>query len=286
MTSPNLVIDPEQLREWVGRERITHDELSPFPARALAAAFDRRDAPSVGDALPPAWHWLYFLETPDASGTGPDGHPRLGGFMPPVPLPRRMWAAGHFDVVSPLALGRPASRRSVIRSVQPKSGRSGTLVFVTLDHELSQDGRVCIQEEQNLVYREIPAGPAPAPAGEAAPANADFRRTIQPDPVLLFRYSALTYNSHRIHYDRPYAIDQEFYPALVVQGPLLATLLLDLLRAALPDTRVAAYSFRAVRPCFDSAPVQLCGKQDDRTVALWTSDHNGQLSMQATARLV
>jgi 3-methylfumaryl-CoA hydratase len=160
-------------------------------------------------------------------------------------------------------------------------------VFVTLDHELSQDGRVCIQEEQNLVYREIPTGPAPAPAGEAAPANADFRRTIQPDPVLLFRYSALTYNgSHRIHYDRPYAIDQEFYPALVVQGPLLATLLLDLLRAALPDTRVAAYSFRTVRPCFDSAPVQLCGKQEDRTVALWTSDGNGQLNMQATARLV
>jgi 3-methylfumaryl-CoA hydratase len=285
MTPPDAGIDPDHLRRWVGRERNTHEELSPFPARALAAAFDRRDAPGIGDALPPAWHWLYFLDTPGASDTGQDGHPKLGGFMPPVPLPRRMWAAGHFDVVSPLVLGRPASRRTVIRTVQPKSGRSGTLVFVTLDHELSQEGRICIQEEQNLVYREMPVAPAPAPPGDAAPATSDFRRVIHPDPVLLFRYSALTYNSHRIHYDRPYAMDQEFYPAMVVQGPLLATLLLDLLQAALPEARVASYDFRAIRPSFDTTPLQLCGKRKDRTVSLWTADHNDQLGMQATASL-
>ena len=279
--------DLEHLRQWVGRERIVTDTLSPFPAQALAAALDHKEVPMNGDALPPAWQWLYFLEAPSASMTAPDGHPRLGGFLPPVTLPRRMWASGSFDVRSPLTLGQTVQRRSVVKSVDAKSGKTGALVFVTLEHELSQQGRLCIREEQSLVYRAMPteAVPATAPPGESAPSAPDWTHEVQPDPVLLFRYAALTYNSHRIHYDRSYAVEQEFYPALVVQGPLLATLLLDLLRFHLPAARVASFRFRALRPTFDTEPFRLNGKRDGNAMALWTSDADGQVAMSALATI-
>jgi 3-methylfumaryl-CoA hydratase len=282
-------IDLEHLRQWVGRERSVHGMLSVFPAQALSAALDHADVPVAGDALPPAWQWLYFVDTPRASATGKDGHPALGpdagSFLPPVPLPRRMWAAGSFDVLQALKLGQAAVRTTAIKSVEAKTGKSGTLVFVTLAHQISQDGQLCVREAQNLVYREMPTAPAPLPPGEPAPTDADWTRTITPDPVLLFRYSALSYNGHRIHYDRPYAIEQEFYPALVVHGPLLATLLLDLLHEKLPDVRVASYRFRAMRPTFDTSAFQISGKRDGDSVSLWTTDHEGCLGMSATARL-
>lgn len=282
-------LDLDHLRQWVGRERIAQDMLGVFPAQALAAALDRADTLGAGDALPPAWQWLYFLDTPRASATGKDGHPELrddaASFLPPVSLPRRMWASGSFDVLRPLTLGDSATRSSLIKSVEAKTGKSGALVFVTLEHQISQDGQLCIREEQNLVYREMPTAPAPLPPGEPAPTDADWTRTIIPDPVLLFRYSALSYNGHRIHYDRPYAIEQEFYPALVVHGPLLATLLLDLLREKLPDARLASYRFRAMRPTFDTSAFQISGKRDGDSVTLWTTDHEGCLGMSATARL-
>lgn len=285
MTSNPTLIDLDHLRKWVGREYSRDDSLAPFPARALAATLDCEDVFESGDALPPAWHWLYFLEAPRASATGKDGHPSLGGFLPPVPLPRRMWAAGNLDFLAPLTLGSTATRKTVIRSVDAKIGRDGTLVFVTLHHDLSQQGRTCIREEQNLVYRQMPTALAPLPPGQAAPTNADFSRTFQPDPVVLFRYSALTYNGHRIHYDRTYAVEQEFYPALVVHGPLLATLLLDLVRELRPQARVENFRFRAIRPAFDTEPLTLSGKFEDNLVTLWTADAQGQLGMSATARL-
>lgn len=276
--------DPD-FQNWVGRERTQTDPLTPFPARALAAALARDELPADGDALPLCWHWLYFHDTPSAAATGADGHPKVGDFLPPVSLPRRMWAAGALQVERPLRLGLPATRVSRIRSIERKAGKSGELVFVTVDHRLSQDGRDCIREEQNLVYREAATGMSRLPAGELAPLHADWRRDIVPDPVLLFRYSALTYNAHRIHYDREYATTQEFYPALVVHGPLLATLLLNLLDTRLPDARIAEFRFRAVRPTFDRHPFTTAIRRDGDTFALWTADHEGQLGMSATAKL-
>ncbi|MGQ0619347.1 MAG: acyl-CoA dehydrogenase [Panacagrimonas sp.] len=283
------MIDIDHLRQWVGRERRLVDDLHPFPAQALAQALDHPAPIQTGDVLPATWQWLYFLDTPAAASTGPDGHPGLGpdqeSFLPPAPLPRRMWAAGAVQVERPLRVGLPAARRSVIRSVDAKSGKSGALVFVTLDHEIWQQHQLCVREEQNLVYREMPSGPAALPPGEAAPAAADWSRTITPDPVLLFRYSALTYNSHRIHYDRHYAVEREFYPALVVHGPLLATLLLDLVNTNLPDAVIATFQFRAVRPSFDTQPFTVNGRQDGKSLRLWSADHEGALCMSATATL-
>jgi len=284
-------VDLDFLRTWVGRERILTDILSPFPARALAATLDRTEVPVAGDALPPGWHWLYFLHTPRASDTGPDGHPNLNSaadtFLPPTPLRRRMWAAGTLEIERPLYLGREATRRSEIRDVQAKVGRSGPLVFITLDHELRQDGMLCIREEQNLVFREMPDDAAPLSSGERASQNADWSVAVVPDPVLLFRYSALTFNGHRIHYDRRYVTEVEGYPGLIVHGPLIATLLLDLLRRSVPDAKVLRFAFRAVKPLFDIAPFQVCGRRidDGKTIRLWAQDADGALAMDATATL-
>lgn len=279
------VLNIEYLQTWVGREQRAVDSLPLFPARALAAALDHAELLQAGDALPPCWHWLYFLETPAASATGSDGHPLKGGFLPPVPLPRRMWAAGAIDIKQPLRLGVPAEKISTVRSVEMKSGRSGTLIFVTLEHRLLQNDQLCISEEQNLVYREAPCEPMPQPPGEPAPMAADWSRTLQPDPVLLFRYSALTYNSHRIHYDRDYAVREEFYPGLVVHGPLLATLLLDLVAREHPSQCVTSFRFRAQRPAFDFNPLLLCGRCDGDNIQLWSADQDNFIGMSATAVL-
>lgn len=279
-------IDIEFLRTWVGKENPVADDLNPFPARALAAALDHPVLPAKGDVLPPSWHWLYFLETPTATGTGSDGHPKKGGFLPPVPLPRRMWAAGKLDAQQPLVLGTPAQKKSTIRSVELKEGKSGALVFVNIEHALYQNDKLCIMEEQNVVYRDMPTAPAPLPPGDIAPTDADWVKTITPDPVLLFRFSALTYNCHRIHYDRTYAVNEEFYPALVVHGPLLATLLLDHVAANVKDKRVGKYSFRAVRPTFDNAPFTVSGKREGDQVTLWTTDAEGYMGMTAKVVLV
>lgn len=278
-------IDIEFLRTWVGKENPVADDLNPFPARALAAALDHTSLPAKGDVLPPSWHWLYFLDTPTASGTGHDGHPKKGGFLPPVPLPRRMWAAGNLRIDQSLVLGAPARKKSTIRSVELKEGKSGALVFVNIEHALTQNDKLCILEEQNVVYRDMPTTSA-LPPGEAAPKDADWSRTITPDPVLLFRFSALTYNCHRIHYDRDYAMKEEFYPALVVHGPLLATLLLDFVGAQVKDKRIAKFSFRAMRPTFDTAPFTLSGKREGDQVSLWTTDAEGFVGMTAKATLV
>ncbi|MDB5969675.1 MAG: acyl-CoA dehydrogenase [Hydrocarboniphaga sp.] len=275
-------IDLDHLRSWVGRELRITDPLTPFPARALAGALDHENLPEVGDALPPCWHWIYFLDPARASAVGIDGHPHKGGFLPPVPLPRRMWAAGVLNIAHALRLGVAAEKISTIRSVEYKQGKTGVLVFVNLDHQIVQQGRLCVHEEQNLVYRDMPAGPVSMPAGESAPAKADWSRRLKPDPVLLFRYSALTYNAHRIHYDRDYAMHEEFYPALVVHGPLLVTLLLDLVLREQPGLPIAQFRFRAVRPTFDLGSVQLCGQRDGDTVKLWSADDEHCIGMSAS----
>jgi len=274
----------ERLEEWVGREQRTRDGLAPFPARALAAMLDHAQLPQSGDALPPLWHWLYFLDAVTANATGADGHAGTGGFLPPAPLPRRMWAAGSLELNRPLRLGRAADKISRIASIDVKSGKSGQLVFVHVDHELRQDEISCLRERQTLVYRDLPPGPRPLGSGEAAATVADWSRSFEPSAVQLFRFSALTYNGHRIHYDRPYATGVEHYPGLVVHAPLLVILLLDLLP---PELAASARSlrFRAVRPSFDIGPVSLRGKREHNEIALWSADHENFVGMQAQLSL-
>lgn len=278
-------IDLDHLSMWIGREQRAVDHLDPFRARALAAALNRTRLPELGDPLPPSWHWIYFLDTPTGVGTAADGHPHKGGFLPPVPLERRMWASGCLDVSRQLRIGLPAEKVSTIRSLEVKQGRSGTLVFVNLEHRLQQQGEPCIREEQQLVYRSLPAGQVALPRGETAPLNVDWSHTFQPEPVLLFRFSALTYNAHRIHYDRDYATRRELYPGLVVHGPLLATLLLELVSQQAPGCRVSQFRFRAVRPTFDLAPIHLRGRRQGKNVELWSADHENFTGVIASAVL-
>lgn len=273
-------IDLAHLREWIGREQAAEDGIAPFPARALAAAIG---APAPDGALPLPWHWLYFLDAPAATATGPDGHPARGGFLPPVPLPRRMWAASEIDFHRALTIDRAATRVSRIADVTMKEGRSGTLVFVTVEHRCEQDGVTCLTERQSLVYRAAEAAAARImlPEGGQQPV-ADVARTLVPDAVLLFRYSALTYNGHRIHYDLPYATAVEGYPGLVVHGPLIATLLLDAARGAIGARTVRRFAFRAERPAFAGVPLRLCVRDEHAGLLLESVDPTGAVGMRAT----
>ena len=279
-------VDLDQLRTWIGRTETRTDVATAAPYAALSATLDREDVePANGTVLPPLWHWLYFLPMAPMSDVGPDGHPKRGGFLPPVPLPRRMFAGGRFEFHHPLKIGERISRTSRITDVSGKEGRSGTLVFVTVLHEISNSGGVALSEEHDIVYRENPRTDAPVPKPTPAPAGETFSREIVPDPVLLFRYSALTFNSHRIHYDRSYATEVEGYPGLIVHGPLIATLLVDLFRRNLPDAKISRFSFRAVRPLFDIHRFTVCGRAQGKRVVLWSRDHEGWLSMDASAEL-
>ncbi len=280
-------MDIVQLQQWIGRTERRTDLVAATPVAALSATLDRNDPePLPGTDLPPLWHWLCFTPTTRQSDIGPDGHARRGGFLPPVPLPRRMWAGGRLEFHHAPRVGDEIMRESRIADVRGKSGRSGSLVFVNVHHEIADARGLAITEEHDIVYRDHPVPGAPATEPRSAPAGAAFSREIVPDPVLLFRYSALTFNGHRIHYDRGYATEVEGYPGLVVHGPLIATLLLDLLRREMPRARVRRFEFRAVRPLFDVHRFAVCGRADgDRAVQLWARDHEGFLAMQATAWL-
>ncbi len=277
------------LQGWVGKTEILADDITAAPLRGLAAALDRDDpAPVAGTVVPPLWHWLYFVPQPRQSQIGPDGHAKRGGFLPPVPLPRRMWAGGRLQWhPQALQVGDAVTRTSRIESVAHKSGRTGDLVFVLVKHEVRNTRGLALTEEHDIVYRANPRPGDPVPPPQAAAKDAAWTETITPDDVLLFRYSALTFNGHRIHYDRKYVTEVEGYPGLIVHGPLIATLLVNLLRNNMPGARLLAFEFRAVRPVFDLWPFKLHGtpSADGKTVQLWTEDHEGWLTMQATATL-
>lgn len=280
------MIDIGHLQGWIGRSETMSEHIAPFPANALAATLDRDDPPyGEGTALPPLWHWLHFLPVHKLADAGYDGHAALGGFLPPVPLPRRMWAGSRLRFLAPLRIGRPLRKVSTVKSVSHKHGRSGDLVFVTVHHAVFDGAVQGIDEEHDIVYREAAAPGAPAPAPQPAPEDSAFHRVIRPDPVLLFRYSALTFNGHRIHYDQPFCTGTEGYPGLVVHGPLLATLLLDLLRRQFPDANVTAFSFRALATIFDTQDFSVHGAPQGDGFRLWARRADGALAMEATARI-
>lgn len=274
---------------WIGRTETLRETLVPWPVQAYSVILDRDDpAPETGTPLPPLAHWGCFLPRERQSELAADGHRKRGAFLPPVPLPRRMWAGGRLDWVpaNPLCVGDAAERVSRIESVTHKQGRSGALVFVGVRHSFHNTHGLALVEEQDLVYRAAARPGDSAPPPVAAPTEGHWREQVMPDPVLLFRYSAMTFNGHRIHYDRDYAVRQERYPGLVVHGPLIATMLADLARRHVPDAwRMVHFEFRAVRPVFDLHPFWIHGEpKEGRTVHLWAHDHAGGLTMRAQAR--
>jgi 3-methylfumaryl-CoA hydratase len=279
--------DLDTLSDWIGRQEVLRDSITAAPVRALNATLDHEPMPiATGLVLPPLWHWLYFLPHHRQSEIGPDGHAKRGGFLPPVPLPRRMWAGSQFEFRSPVRVGDGVERTSTIDDVTVKQGRTGTLVFVKVRHELRCNGasEPAIVEFHDIVYRDAKK-PGDIDPPSTAAARGEWQREIVPDDVLLFRYSALTFNGHRIHYDRKYVTEVEGYPGLIVHGPLIATLLMDLLRRHAPEAQVASFRFKAVRPTFDLHPFKVNGQRDGNEVRLWAQDHEGWLTMDATATL-
>ncbi len=266
---------------WIGRTAEAEDAMDVARANALQATLESEDPEfAAGDFLPPLWHWCYFWQAIPLSGVGRDGHGARGAFLPPIELPRRMWAGSRVTWHEGLPLGAPARRVSTILDVVAKEGRSGPLAFVTVKHEISGAAGLALTEEHDIVYRAAPQPGEAAPAGRPAPADLPWRREISPDPVLLFRYSALTFNGHRIHYDHPYVTEVEGYPGLIVHGPLLATLMVDLARRAQPARRIAGFSFRALSPIFDTAPFSVAGRPLGESADLWVVNPAGDIAMQ------
>ena len=279
-------MDGSDLKDWLGRTETRHDMIRADIVERLAATLDR-DQPLLRDGsfVPPLVHWCHFLAHERQSEIGPDGHAKRGGFLPPVHhLPRRMWAGGRLAFPGMLRVGQAVERRSTIADIKAKMGGAGELVFVTIRHEICEAGGVpaLLTEEHDIVYRAA-QGPAIKPS-EIAP-RGEWHRSLTPDAVLLFRYSALTFNGHRIHYDRDYVTKEEGYPGLIVHGPLTATLLLDLVQRMLPEARIERFSFRGVSPLFDGNLVHLNGMPPDAEgrITLWATDHEERLAMKAEA---
>lgn len=276
----------EDWSQWVGRVETCDDLISEERVAALAATLDIDQTWRAGEVLPAGWHWVFFNRMVKRRDIGFDGHPKRGGFLPPITLPRRMWAGSRIVYEGNIVIGEVCTRTSVISKVQAKKGRGGDLVFVTVTHTIRCRGHDCLVEEQDIVYREPPAPNArPAPL-TPAPQGAEWREDITPDTVLLFRYSALTYNGHRIHYDQPFAREQEGYPDLVVHGPLTATLLQHFATAWLSGHRLKRFEFRGVHPLFVNAPFSLeATKEGDNALKMWARGPQGELAMQASAEL-
>lgn len=283
MTISQAVDDAATLQDWIGREELCEDVAAAGPLDRLAALLDHETPPWRTGEVPPLGHWLYFLPDARQSQIGEDGHPQRGGLIPPVDLPKRMWAGGRLTFSRPLPVGPPIQRRSTVIDVKRKVGASGVLVFVTLRHEVIAGGEPVLVEEQDLVYRGAAEAGAPAAIqADPAPAVSVHARALVADPVELFRFSALTFNAHRIHYDRDYATGVEGYPGLVVHGPFLATLLIDHVLRRHPGAAVSRFAFRARRPVFDGQPFSLHLGEDADGLVLWVADQHDRLAMTAT----
>ena len=270
-------------RAWIGQKRTSEDFIAPFPPKALIATFDTDDPePKIGTELPPVWHWLYFLDTAAQSKLGRDGTPTGGGFLPPIPLPRRMWAGTQFTFHdTPLRIGDHARREQEVSSIEAKSGSTGPMVFVTQRARISGPGGLAITEERGSVLREDAKPGEKQKAPRPAPTDATWSKTINPDPVLLFRFSALTFNPHRIHYDQPYVTAVEGYPGMLVHGPLMSLVQIELARRSNPGRRIATYSCRALAPVYANAPFSVHARAEaDGSVTTWIGDPNGGMAQQ------
>lgn len=277
--------DFDTFRGWIGREEQSADVVSVDLVRKFHATFDvldggSADLPQAGDATPRLIHFCLAQPAVPTRQLGEDGHPQRGGFSPPVPLPRRMWAGGALTFHGDLRVGDVITRTSRIADVTMKEGRSGVLCFVTVHHTIAVDGETRVEERQDIVYRGADSG-APSKTPPAA-APGEHRRAVDPSPPFLFRYSALTFNGHRIHYDRRYATGVEGYPGLVVHGPLQATLLMNF-ATTVRGTPPARFSFRSVSPLFDNDPVLLHARADGDGLKLWTARPDGPEAMIADA---
>ncbi len=278
-----MTLDADLLRSWIGRRETADDRCDARRVSDLAATLDCDATPGPGDSLPPGWHWMFFNPMVRARSLGPDGHPKRGAFLPPVELPRRMWAGGRLSFRAAIPVGAALRRYSEIANVEIKQGRSGVMVFVLVRHRVFADEVFAIEEEHDIVYREAASPGAPAAARDVAPGDARWQRSITPDPVLLFRYSALTANGHRIHYDRSYATQVEFYPGLVFHGPLTATLLMEFAQTALARP-LARFSFRNKAPLFDLAPFTIAAAPATAAgLRLWAATPDGALATEASA---
>lgn len=271
------------LQDWVGKREEIQDCVYPTPARALALTLNDRDfMAKEGDPLPELWHWLYFLPLVASAEIGSDGHPKRGGFLPPIALERRMWASGQLTFHQDLRIGDAISKTSEIRKISEKEGKTGRMVFVTVGHTIRSPRGVAIEETQDIVYLPMPQSFVPAPPNPL-PQDLQWRDPYPVDPVLLFRFSALTFNAHKIHYDIRYATEVEKYPGLVVHGPLQALLLMESAKRQNPGHPPASYHFRAVRPLFDFDRVSVCGRANpDGGHNLYTANTDDYIGMQAT----
>ncbi len=275
----------EQLRQWIGRRESDIDYVTVPSVHRLAATLDRDDPlPKFGDPLPIGWHSILFPRVARQSQIGADGHPERGDFLPPIALPRRMFAGKRITFRSELRVGDEVRRESTIMDVSRKQGRTGEMMFVTVKTDISSPRGLAITEEQDLVYRAEAAPGTPPPAPQPPPGTAVWKKTVTPDPVMLFRYSALTFNGHRIHYDHPYVTQVEGYPERVMNGGVTTLFVFELARAhaATPLKYIAS---RNVRPLFVNRPIAICGEPsaDGKSARLWAEDDNGALALNATA---
>jgi 3-methylfumaryl-CoA hydratase len=265
---------------WIGRTDVARDVLTAETVRRFCATLDAPEGDlAPGVAAPLGIHWCLAPPVEPGARLGRDGHPALGGFLPPIDLPRRMWAGGALIFVAPLRIGDAVERRSRIENIEMKQGKSGPLCFVTLQHAYWGNGALALEERHDIVYRAY----SPTTPANGTPEAGHWRKIIAADPVLLFRYSAITFNGHRIHYDRQFCVEQENYTGLVVHGPLQATLLMRYAEE-IAGTPVKQFWFRATAPVFDGGEISLNARPDSEGLALWTADQEGRPAMRAEAR--
>lgn len=269
------------LEDAIGNSQSRTEVIGKRQAELLAVTLGKK-VPGEGDALPSCWHWAWFNDALPAAQLGRDGHPKRGGFIPDIPLPRRMWAGGELEFLAPLKIGLETQKRSTIEAIKTRKGGSGELYIVTIGHQLSQGDVLCVNEKQNLVFREDPAPGAPKPDPIVPPQAPDLSEEMLADPVLMFRYSALTFNGHRIHYDVDYARDVEGYPDLVFHAPLTATSLCDIATRLMNEAPVRSFSYRATAPLFCNSPIKLSAKKNGAGVTAWAETPEGHQAMIAS----
>jgi 3-methylfumaryl-CoA hydratase len=275
--------DLDHLRQWIGRTNEASDVVTAQLVRGLRATlFMEIGTPKPGDAAPLTTHWCLAQPVYPMSELGPDGHPARGGFLPPVPLPRRMWAGGELEFFEPLRVGDEATRTSRISDVTMKTGSTGVLCFVSVEHVIATARGIAIRERQDIVYRDVSAAAAPSKPAPPPPV-AKHRESHMADPVLLFRYSALTFNGHRIHYDRDYVTKVEGYPGLIFHGPMQAAFIVELAAKLHGGTAPKKLVYRGVQPLFEGSEFSVNANETNGGMELWTANAAGQPTMKGTA---